>query len=199
MQLLETIRLENGKLSNLSFHQTRMNNSRKVLFNCTDEFNLISILQASSTEIPDNGLFKCRIIFNIEIREIEFIPYQMPDINSLKLVSCDEIEYSHKYFDRQQINELFAQKGKADDIIIVKKGLVTDSSFANLLFFNGDQWLTPAFPLLKGTRRAKLLEQEKIRVADIRPGDLHHFKKIRLINSMLRFEDRVDVLVEKVS
>ena len=77
-------------------------------------------------------------------------------------------------------------------------GLITDSSTANLLYYNGNQWLTPTFPLLKGTQRAKLLEQEKIQVADIRPSDLHNFKKVRLINAMLRFEDEIDVLIENI-
>ena len=197
MQLLETIRVEDGKFSNLNFHQERMNSSRKVLFNCTDEIDLLSILQDSSNNISDNKLYKCRIIYNTEIRKIEFIPYPKPHINTLKLVYSDDIEYSHKYFDRNHINELLELKGVTDDIIIVKNRLITDSSFANLLFYNGDHWLTPTFPLLKGTQRAKLLEQEKIRVADIRPEDLHNFTKIRLINAMLRFEDEMDVLIKK--
>ncbi len=197
MQLLETIRVKNSIFSNLNFHQERMNDSRKVLFSCTDEIDLISILQDSSNNISDNKLCKCRIIYDTEIRNIEFITYQKPLINLLKLVYCDDIEYSYKYFDRNHINELLELKGDADGIIIVKNGLITDTSFANLLFYNGEHWLTPTFPLLKGTQRAKLLEQEKIRVADIRPEDLHNFTKIRLINAMLRFEDEVDVFVKK--
>ncbi len=196
MQLLETIRVEDGKFSNLPLHQVRMNNSRKQLFNCTDKIDLISILQDLSNNISDNKLYKCRIIYDTEIGKIEFTPYQMPHINTLKLVYCDDIEYSHKYFDRNHINELLELKGAADDYILVKNGLVTDTSFANLLFYNGEHWLTPTFPLLKGTQRAKLLEQEKIHVADIRPEDMLNFTKIRLINAMLRFKDEVDVLVE---
>lgn len=198
MQLLETIRTEKGEFSNLLFHQNRMNNSRKVLFNCKDEINLFSVLQNSSGKISDNKLYKCRIIYNSKIKKIEFIPYQIPEINSLKLVNCNEIDYSHKYLNRKQINLLLAQKDKADDIIIVKNGLITDSSTANLLFYNGCHWLTPAFPLLKGTQRAKLLEQEKILLADIRPSDLHNFQKARLINAMLRFEDETDIIIEKI-
>ena len=196
MQLLETIRVNNGEFSNLPFHQARMNNSRQQLFNSTDKINLASTLQESTNNISDKKLYKCRIVYDTEIREIEFIPYQIPDINTLKLVICNEIDYNHKYYDRQKINELLELKGETDDIVIVKNGLITDSSFANLLFYNGEHWLTPTFPLLRGTQRAKLLEQEKIRVADIRPEDLHNFKNIRLINAMLRFEDEVDVFVE---
>jgi|FLOH01.1.fsa_nt_gi 4-amino-4-deoxychorismate lyase len=198
MQLIETIRFEQGKFSNLIFHQNRMDNSRKMLFNCKEEINLPTILQEASIEISDKGLYKCRVIYNSEITKIEFIPYNISDIKSLKLVSGDDIDYSHKYLDRMQINKLLTYKGSSDDIIIVKKGLVTDSSNANLLFYNGKKWLTPAMPLLVGTQRTKLIKQEKIQVADIRSEDLHNFQKVRLINAMLRFEDELDVPSENI-
>lgn len=198
MQLLETIRFEDSEFSSLEFHQNRMNNSRKSLFNCEDEINLFKILQDSSNNISDKELYKCRIIYNAEIDKIEYIPYKFPETNHLKLVVCNEIDYSHKYLDRKQINVLLSEKENADDIIIVKNGLITDSSTANLLFHQGRHWITPAFPLLKGTQRAKLLEQEKIQVADIRPSDLRNFNKVRLINAMQRFEDEVDVLIENI-
>ncbi len=198
MQLLETIRTEKGEFFNLHLHQNRMNNSRKILFNRKDVINLPSILEEPTSRISGNKFYKCRIIYNSEVTKIEFIPYNIPEIKSLKLVTCDEIDYNHKYLDRQQINELLTEKDKADDIIIVKNGLITDSSTANLLFYNGRHWLTPALPLLEGTQRAKLLTHEKIQVADIRIEDLHNFQKVRLINAMLRFEDEIDILIENI-
>ena len=198
MQLLETIRFNAGKFSNIKLHQRRFNDSRRQLFNCKDEINLISILNSYIKNQPDYQLLKCRVVYDAEVESVEFIPYSMPNITSLKLVNCDKIEYSHKYLNRSHINKLILQKCNADDIIIVKNGLITDSSFANMLFFNGSQWLTPAQPLLKGTQRAKLLEQEQIITADIRPADLYNFTKVRLINAMLRFEDEMDVLIGKI-
>jgi len=198
MQLLETIRVEKGEVLNILFHQDRMNNSRKELFKCTNEIDLPSVLQDSINNTSINELSKCRIIYNTSINKVEFIPYFIPKICSLKLIECDDIDYSYKYLNRDTINKMMNQRADADDIIIVKNGFITDSSFANLLFYNGDQWLTPTFPLLKGTQRAKLLEQEKVRVVDIRPEDLHNFQQVRLVNAMLRFEDEVDVIIDKI-
>ncbi len=198
MQLLETIRFNAGKFSNIELHQRRFNDSRRQLFNCKDEINLISILNSYKKNQPDYQLLKCRVIYDAEIESVEFIPYNLPNITSLKLVSCDEIEYNHKYFDRSHINKLMLRKGDADDIIFVKNGLITDSSFANLLFFNGNQWITPTQPLLKGTQRARLIEQEQVITADIRTADLSNFTKVRLINAMLRFEDGVDIQIENI-
>lgn len=84
-------------------------------------------------------------------------------------------------------------------MLIVKNGLVTDTSFCNVLFFNGKHWLTPEQPLLRGTRRAALLDQEQIRTAVIGVEDLHYFTKVRLINAMIRFEDCLDIPMDKVS
>ena len=212
MKLLETIRFENGRFANLELHQQRMNASRKVLFNFETAIDLEKELSSRSSVIenpasPDfqianlkelEGLFKCRIIYSKQIEEIEFIPYQLPKIQFLKMVMDDEINYAHKYFNRNHLNKLFSQKGNSDDILIVKNGLITDTSFANILFFNGKQWLTPSGPLLKGTQRQLLLEREQITTAAIRPADLKYFQKARPINAMIRFEDEVDVAIESI-
>ena len=212
MKLLETIRFENGRFANLELHQQRMNASRKVLFNFETAIDLEKELSSRSSVIENpispgfqianlkelEGLFKCRIIYSGQIEEIEFIPYQLPEIQSLKMVMDDEINYSHKYFNRNHLNKLFSQKGNSDDILIIKNGLITDTSFANILFFNGKQWLTPSGPLLKGTQRQLLLEREQITTAAIRPADLKYFQKARLINAMIRFEDEVDVAIESI-
>jgi len=190
MKLLETIRFENGRFANLELHQQRMNASRKVLFNFETAIDLEKELSSRSSVIENTispgfqianlkeleGLFKCRIIYSKQIEEIEFIPYQLPKIQFLKMVMDDEINYAHKYFNRNHLNKLFSQKGNSDDILIIKNGLITDTSFANILFFNGEEWLSPSVPLLKGTQRQFLLEREQISTADIRPADLQYFQ-----------------------
>lgn len=198
MQLLETIRFESGKFLNTKLHQKRLNFSRKILFNCTKNINLESALANSVVQKQNQQLLKCRVIYDTKIRSVEFIPYKIPNVKSLKLIVCNEIEYNFKYKNRDAINKLMTQKNNADDIIIIKNGLITDSSFANLIFYNGEQWLTPADPLLKGIQRAKLLDQKRITTAEIRPLDLINFTKVRLINAMLQFEDEVDVLLDNI-
>ena len=218
MKLLETIRFENDGFENLDYHQHRMNRSRKMLFRREDEIDLnkyffkssfritnpeerINELSSSGFAIPMQGkqyIVKCRIIYTEQIEKTEFLPYQRPKIRTLKIVADDEIDYLHKFLDRKPIEKLVAKKGGCDDILIVKNGLITDTSFANILFFNGKEWITPALPLLKGTQRARLLDEEKIRPADIRPEDLRYFRKARLINAMICFGDEVDIPVENI-
>ena len=138
-------------------------------------------------------MFKCRIEYAPEIQKIEFIPYQLPHIQSLSLVEGSHIEYQHKFADRFPLYLLYAKKRHADDIMILKNGLITDSFFANLAFQKDNQWLTPAQPLLNGTRRQLLLQKGIITPANITPSDLPKMNKVRLFNAMIRWEDQLDV------
>ncbi len=192
MLLLESIRIEKGEPLNIDYHQKRMNTSRQKLFHSNDEIDLVSLLKEQLIPKTDS-IQKCRIIYNTLVRKVEFIPYKVRKVNSLKLMQCDDIEYDHKYLNREKIDELYSKKGDSDDIIIVKEGFLTDSSFANLLFFDGENWVTPAKPLLQGTQRAKLLSEGRILASRVKPENLRKYSKIRLINAMLRFEDKVDI------
>jgi len=201
-RLLETIRLEDGRFSLMHYHRQRFNEARKALFHANADIDLEEILQKALARHPGNlskGLFKCRVVYDKVIRKIGFLPYVLPEIKTLQTVECNDINYTFKYEDRTRLQQLYALRGNTDDILIIKKGLVTDTSFCNILFYNGKQWLTPERPLLRGTRRASLLDKEQIVTAVIRPDDLHHFTKIRLVNAMIRFEDRLDIAMEKIS
>jgi 4-amino-4-deoxychorismate lyase len=146
----------------------------------------------------ENGLFKCRIIYSESLQSVEFLPYTLPKISSLKLVVNNQIDYSLKFADRSEIQKMFGKRGLADDVLIVKNGWITDTSFANILFFDGKRWLTPEKPLLKGTQRENLLRQGLIFQADISPANLPDFSKARLINAMIRFEDEIDVEIGRI-
>ena len=124
--LFESIRMLNGQLCNLSYHQHRMDQSRRLLFGSTDRIEL------NRLEIPfscHEGLFKCRLVYARQIESIEFEAYLPRSINSLKLVEDNQLSYEYKYSDRNQINRLTALKADCDDILIVKNGLLTDTSF----------------------------------------------------------------------
>ena len=91
------------------------------------------------------------------ITRIEFEPYVRPAVRSLKVVLSDSISYGYKSADRSALDHLFQLRGECDDILIVKKGCVTDSYYANVAFWDGKHWFTPDTPLLPGTMRASLL------------------------------------------
>ena len=103
----------------------------------------------------------------------------------------------YKSTDRSRLNALVAQKGNCDDIIIVKHGLLTDTSFTNLAIFDGKHWVTPRHPLLPGTKRAALLDKGMIQKADITLEDLRNANKVSLFNAMIEFGER-EIAMENV-
>ena len=185
-QLIESIRLFDGQFSNLSFHEQRMNNSFKQLFGRTVKTNLYQYL--TSMEFPSSGLYKCRVLYDHQAMTTEFLAYTFKPVTSLKLVESDAILYDHKYVDRSLINQLMEKRGACDDILIIKKGCVTDSSYANIVFKKESKWYTPYSYLLKGTMRENLLQSGKIIEDAISVNDIANFEKFKLINSMLGFE-----------
>lgn len=195
-QLVESLKLKDGIILNVEYHQIRMNRSRNELFPNAEE-----IILAESISIPENcklGLFKVRVLYGRFICRIEIEPYIFRTIQSLKVVHHESVDYHLKYSDRQILQELFAQRGTCDDIIIVKNGQVSDSFAANLLFFDGTKWVTPTTPLLKGTKRQYLLDQGIISEREIREEDIFGFEKVGLINAMNDFEEMPVILIEKV-
>ena len=158
--LLETIKLQDGEYQNLFYHEQRMNRSLKTLCGEIDHFDLEEFLK--HLEQPAQGLFKCRIVYDEQSKEVEFMPYTPKLVNSLRVIEHDRISYEFKYADRKTLNKLFELRQASDDILIVKRGLVTDSSFANIVFRRGKHWYTPWSALLKGTQRTKLLERDVI-------------------------------------
>ena len=83
------------------------------------------------------------------------------------------------------LNQLLNPEQENEEIIIVKDGLVTDSSYSNLVFRQGNVWYTPSTYLLNGVKRQRLLQQEFIFEREIRPEDLDKYSKVSLINAML--------------
>ncbi len=194
--LFETIRLEDGVLQNLDYHNVRLNHTRVSLYKSTDTILLQQLIQ-----IPANctkGVFKCRVSYSREIKTIEFEPYVHKVVKSLRLIEANTIQYNYKYTNRGQLNELLTKRERFDEILIIKNGLVTDTSYSNIIFFDGTKWVTPSTPLLQGTMRSFLLENERISEMKIKVSDLKQFQKARLINAMNPFELGKDIKIEKI-
>ena len=188
-QLLETIKIINGNYQNLEFHQWRVNWSRAKL-------NLNDKLTITLPKPPQKGIFKARMLYLEKVDEVQIFPYQKPKIETLKLVYCDDIDYSLKYENRRQLTNLKKRYSNGqDDILIIKKGLITDTSIANVVFFDGIRWITPKQPLLKGTTRERLLKTGQIFEKDIFVEEISKFKRVGITNALLGFYEIENIIV----
>ena len=176
---LETIRAVDGEVLNLSFHQLRL---EKAL-DANTTHRLDSLLNP-----PQNGLYRCRVVYDAKSIEVSYIKYVKRSIKKLKLVYDDTIEYAKKYENREDIEKLVVQKESCDDVLIVKNGLLCDTSIANIALYDGSVWFTPNTPLLEGTTRARLLQNAALVVKDIKPEELKNYSKIALMNAMIDFD-----------
>ncbi len=180
--LFETIKVFDKKAYNLKYHQIRMQRSIKRIFNKKRSFNLQKLITPSSRDF-----YRCKIIYSDKIEDISFYEYYPRKIESFKLIKSD-IEYNYKFLNREEIDELFLQRGSCDEIIIVRNGKITDTSIANIAFFDSRRWITPKSPLLKGTTRARLLEKKKILARDIYIEEIKFMEKIAVMNALIGFK-----------
>lgn len=183
-EFLETIKVEDGKVFHLDYHQKRYESVLKH-FGITNHKNLSEFIDP-----PKCGLYRCRLTYTsdkIQNINTEYIEYKKRDIKTLKLVYDDQIEYSLKSTNRTALDELFKERENADDVLIVKNGYITDTTIANIALFDG-VWKTPKTPLLKGTARQRFLDSGKIIETDIKAEDLKCFSKLALLNAMIDFD-----------
>jgi len=196
-RLIESIKVEAGIIERIEYHNQRFNLARKEWFTGNEFSDLGKIIQLPKD--LGSGVFKLRILFDGKHFEQELIPYVPRVVNTLKLIYDDQAAYPYKTEDRRALDDAFALKGEADDVIIVKNNLLTDSFAANLLFFDGKKWFTPSQPLLKGTQRAWLLHEGMIEEAEISVDALNRFSGLKLVNAMIGFEEaRVLPLPESI-
>ncbi len=185
-QFIETIKLKDGNFFHLNYHQERVDRTFLKFFPSKAPYNLETILK--SIQKPENGLYRCRIVYDSSTQKIEFIEQEEREIKTLKIVECNSIDYSYKYLNRELIQELAKQKQNYDDILIVKDGVVTDTSIANILFYDGIKWITPDSPLLPGTTRARLLKEGIIETTGIMVQEISNYLSFQVVNALIAFD-----------
>lgn len=193
---LETICLKNRQLLHLSYHQARMDRTlehfhgdKAKRINLKNEIQIPSTLNATT--------FKCRVEYDTDIHKIEFIPYSIRSIESFECVEDPGIDYRFKRSDRRALNTLKASSNH-DEIIIIRQGMVTDSSYSNLVFFDGQYWYTPDQPLLAGSCRARLLEEEIIKPRLMYVNELKQYQQFKLINAMMDWDETPIYNINKI-
>jgi len=181
---VESICVVNRKILNLDYHQQRLERTCRQVYGMSPDYELSRVIT-----LPDNipsYTLKLRFLYDINNFRYEYEKYKPKNIKTLKIIRDDLIDYRTKSTDRKHIQDLLKNKDNCDDILIIKNGFVTDTSSANICFYDGKKWLTPDTPLLEGTCRVRLLEEGKIKEANIRIEDISSFESFCLINAMIR-------------
>ena len=179
--LLETIRVQTGEAQHLDYHNQRFNNSRKSLFGIDKPLDLGKVIIP-----PDDQLYRCRILYDREVRKIEYFPYQAKTIQKIALIESS-IRYNYKYADRKRLEALLAASPQSDEVLIVQNGYLTDTTIANIAFLEKGRWITPDKPLLQGTTRERLIDEGFLTPKAIQKDEIHRFDSFALMNAMIGF------------
>ena len=192
-QFIESICCVNKELRNLEYHQARFDRTRSDNFNDSTPILLQEIIQFPS-DLTDEK-YKVRIVYDREILSIEFQPYQIKPISTIKLFTIEnKIEYTYKYLDRWFFDE-YLKEAQTDDLVLVKSNYITDCIYSNIIFFDGENWFTPRSILLKGTMRESLLNDGKIKEKNIKVSDLVNYQSFKRINTMMNFDESQEISI----
>ncbi|MBP6455350.1 MAG: aminotransferase class IV [Chitinophagaceae bacterium] len=178
--LFESILVENGELKNLELHQQRMQKSAWELFRLKKNWAEIFEIKV----VKNKEKQKCKIFYDTKITSIEIEKYTPKKIKKIVPIIDNELYYKYKYANRLAIEQYTKNLIPGEEPIFIKNGLISDSSYSNLVFWNGNEWHTPKKPLLNGTRRQLLLHNKSIFETSIVWDDLIKYKKISFINAL---------------
>jgi 4-amino-4-deoxychorismate lyase len=193
--VFESIKVLDGVVMHLDYHIARMQSTCKKLWG---ETKAIEPCVQEILNNKQNGLQKCKLMYDLNTHQIEWSSYQPKKVETLLLLEDHEISYPHKYCDRS----VFLKAGKCMDenteVIYCKNGLLTDSTYSNVAMWNGTEWHTPLEPLLLGTKRQYLLDTGLLKEHAIEVSQLNKYSKICLINAMLELGE-IEIDMQRVS
>ena len=139
-------------------------------------------------QLQSPGTYKYRIVYDQQgILETSRTPYTHPVIKRIKLVEANQISYPFKSIKRDHFTRYKERFPEADDILFIKNGLLTDTSFCHIALSDGNAWVTPHMPLLWGTTRLRLIQAGLLTEKHIRISDLPRYTHIMLFNAMNDF------------
>jgi len=184
MEFIETLLVKNGEIQNLKYHLKRMEKTAKH-FKWKMENGKWKINEELRMK---NGEWRIRITYNqFGIQNIEYFPLKKRKFKKFKIVDID-FDYPFKYKNRNSFSIFHFQFSiNYDEFILIKNNLITDTTISNLAFYTGKEWLTPKYPLLKGTKRAELIQKGLLKEENIHKYDLKYFKKMAMVNAILGF------------
>lgn len=201
MRFIESIRMAGGVPQNAGYHLRRVAHSvtdhysSSVAERVVLEFRYLFMQVEAAYAGDSHPVRKLRVIFGAGIEEWTADEYVTKKISTLKVVHDDSVTYDYKYADRSSIERLFSQRGDCDDIIICRNGLVTDSSFSNIILSDKTGFYTPLSSLLEGCMRQLLLDDRKITAKQISVKELFNYRYIYLVNAMrdMAADDRIAI------
>lgn len=187
-RFIESIRLENGSIKLLDYHQDRVNKTGVHYFEKNNTINLKKELEKET--LPAIGVYKIRILYSQKIHSLEILQYEQLSFSKFEIIQIPtDFNYPFKYSDRTLFEDLTKSISRNTIALFSKNKLLTDALFANLVFKKNGRLFTPDTPLLNGIQRQFLIKTKQIQEAKISEENIYSFEKLGLINAMIPIEN----------
>ena len=186
---IETIRIQDGHVCHLSDHTDRMRRTADYF-----GFTAPTLPTDLASLIPDElrtGTVRCRVVYDHTLREVTFTPYRRRHIEQLFAVDAGTTTYAFKYADRAPLARPDVPLEASDELLFVREGLLTDTSYTNLVLRRGRELVTPDTFLLDGTCRRRLLREGVVHTEPVRLHDLPTYDELLLINAMMPLREAI--------
>jgi len=182
-QFLETILCKDAKAHHLSYHQQRVDRVAQK-FNFSATLSLEDIISPPST----SQTLRCRVLYDATSFQVSYHEYVPKKIERLKVIElADNFDYTFKYANRDFFSDLHTKYPQYDEFILLKDGLVTDCTIANLAIYDAKEkkFISPSKPLLEGTTRQRLYGEGKLLFQDITLERVKNSSPLYLLNAMI--------------
>ena len=193
---IETLRIQDGHPCHLDDHAERMRRTAQHF-----GFTAPTLPHDIEARLPDDlrsGTVRCRVLYDHTLREITFTPYRKRLIERLIAVDAGVMDYAFKYADRSPLARPQIPLAETDELLFVRDGCVTDTSYTNLILRRGDELVTPDTFLLDGTCRRRLLRTGRVRTARVRLSDLPAYDELLLVNAMMPLDEAIRLPISAV-
>lgn len=179
--VFESIAVLDGRYLNLPRHLARIQRTAKELWQLDFSANY---LMERLPVFSNKGLYKCRFLYNEFDFSLEFQPYTERTIHTLKLIEAPDLVYDYKWSNRDEIKFYTMCLPPGCDVLFMRQGYLTDSSYCNIALLQNNQWYTPETPMLRGTQRDDALEKGLLKKARIHYNALSNYEQISLFNAL---------------
>lgn len=188
-RLLETMRLDDGRISLLPYHLKRVQNSGDYFGFKVDQALLLQKIREISS-LHREGLHKVRMLVDQEGNpEIECKTLgEFPSALAAELAEQPVNEQDPFLFHKTTHRKVYEKHQKKNKMVLLwnQKGELTEFIIANLVVkFNGEFYTPPiSCGLLSGTYRKQLVEEGKLKERVLRKEELEKYQEIWMINSV---------------
>ncbi|MGB3079387.1 MAG: aminotransferase class IV [Saprospiraceae bacterium] len=197
-QFLETICIREGIPQQLEWHQRRINSTMQHFFpKIRHEWELRDLIRPPVLFLQ--GTVRCRVLYDEVELTVHYFGYERKRIHRLKLIELpDDYDYRYKYADRVVLENLYAQREEADDILMTRDGWITDTSIANIAFEKNGRWSSPSIPLLAGTTWKRLVSAGILIPSPIHKSQLGLFESFKIFNAMNDWESAEEIPIGNI-